>query len=304
MSISGFNALNNCQPLEYQRLKYCPCNELLDQHISSVTSIQKHFQNYKLITNFLTFFIKWNMALAKILSTVMGVGEEQQAMDTGNTAPTEQEEALSMEELAAKVEQATLENVKKNAHSSLTEVNKGWNSKGKMGDNCPKVLMATPCAVPDHKPVPGKGFFCLLGDRLAQTRSETVNSEPEKALEGPKGCGYLGCKSSFFDSLGCCNNDYPQVLKCQARMKNHDVNWPDPDDIGCAEHADFPYWSHLLMTVKILLIWLEKQIQRKFRTHPGSFPVCKTGIQSHRIAHAVCIQRTCQLGEIGRFQPG
>ena len=30
------------------------------------------------------------------------------------------------------------------------------------------------------------------------------------------------------------------------------------------------------MTVKILLIWLEKQIQRKFRTHPSSFPVCKS----------------------------
>ena len=93
-----------------------------------------------------------------------------------------------MEELAARVEQATLNN----AHSSLTEVMKGWNAMGKIGDNCPKVLMATPCAVSDHKPVPGKGFFCLLGDRLAQTRAETVKSEPEKALEGPKGCSEQG----------------------------------------------------------------------------------------------------------------
>ena len=141
------------------------------------------------------------MALSKILATVLGVGEEQPAMDTGNTGdtsgvsheggdlavPVEQEVALSMEELAARVEQATLNNVKRNAHSSLTEVNKGWNSKGKMGDNCPKVLMATPCAVPDHKPVPGKEFICLLGDRLAQTRSEIVKFEPEKALEGLQG---------------------------------------------------------------------------------------------------------------------
>ena len=110
-----------------------------------------------------------------------------------------------MEDLAAKVEQATLETVKKNAHCSLTEVMKGWHAKGKIGDNCPKVLMATPCAVPDHKPVSGKGIFCLLGDSLATTRAEIVKYEAEKALQGPKGCGYLGCKSSFFDSLGCYN---------------------------------------------------------------------------------------------------
>ena len=66
---------------------------------------------------------------------------------------------------------------------------KEWHAKGKIGDNFPKVLMATPCAVPDHKPVSGKALFCLLGDRLATTRAEIVKSEPEKALEAPKGCG-------------------------------------------------------------------------------------------------------------------
>ena len=124
------------------------------------------------------------MSLSKMLATVMGVGEEQPAMDTGNTGdtsgasqerggitvPAVQEVALSMEELAARVEQATLNNVKKNAHISLTEVMEGWNANGKIGDNFPKVLMAIPCAVPDHKPAPGKGYFCLLGERLAQTR--------------------------------------------------------------------------------------------------------------------------------------
>ena len=64
------------------------------------------------------------------------------------------------------------------------------------------------------------------------------------------------------------------MLKCQARQPSHDVNWSDPDNIGCKEHPD--YWSHVLMTVKILLIWLEKQIQKKFRTHPGKFPLCKS----------------------------
>ena len=99
--------------------------------------------------------------MAKILSTVMGGGEEQQDKVTGKPVPVELEEELSMEDLAAKVEQATLETVKKNAHCSLTEVMKGWHAKGKIGDNCPKVLMATPCAVPDHNPQSGKGFFCL-----------------------------------------------------------------------------------------------------------------------------------------------
>ena len=43
-------------------------------------------------------------------------------------------------------------------------------------------------------------------------------------------------------------------------MKNQDVHWM-AEDIGCKEHADSPIWSHLLMTVKIFLGCLEKQIQ-------------------------------------------
>ena len=106
----------------------------------------------------------------------------------------------------------------------------------------------------DHKPVNGNGYFVLPGDCLATTRSEVVKYEPWKALQGPKGCGYLGCKSSFFDSIGCYINDYPQVLKCQARQPSHDVNWSDPDRDGCKDHADSPYWIHVLMTIKLLLI--------------------------------------------------
>ena len=59
--------------------------------------------------------------------------------------------------------------------------------------------MAIPCAVPDHKPVPGKGYFCLLGDRLAQTRSEIVKYEPEKALSGPVGLGIWAVKPRFMN---------------------------------------------------------------------------------------------------------
>ena len=45
------------------------------------------------------------MAMAMILSSVMGGGKDQQ----DNPVPVELEEELSMEDLAAKVEQATLE---------------------------------------------------------------------------------------------------------------------------------------------------------------------------------------------------
>ena len=48
------------------------------------------------------------------------------------------------------------------------------------------------------------------------------------------------------------------------------------ENIGCKEHADSPIWSHLLVTVKIFLGWLEKQIQKKFCQNPRQFTVCKT----------------------------
>ena len=93
----------------------------------------------------------------------------------------------------------------------------GWKGEGKVGDNCKKVVMTIPCAVKDHRPVDGKGYFCTLGERVVQTRSEILKSDPEVALSGPVGCGYLGCKATFFESLGCYNEDYPQILKCHAR---------------------------------------------------------------------------------------
>ena len=114
-----------------------------------------------------------------------------------------------MDDLTAQVEQATLDAVKKNAHCALAEVMEGWKIKGQIGDNCPRSLMGPPCAVADHKPVNGKGYFVLPGDCLAATRSEVVKYEPWKALQGPQRCGYLGCKSSFYGSIGCFINDYP-----------------------------------------------------------------------------------------------
>ena len=106
--------------------------------------------------------------------------------------------------------------------------------------------------------------------------SELVKYKPWEALQGPKGCGYLGCKSSFYDSIGCYLSEYPQVLKCQARQPLHDVNWSDPEGDGCKDHADSPYWSHVLIPVKLQLIYLEKQVQRKFRAQPHMFPLCKS----------------------------
>ena len=112
--------------------------------------------------------------------------------------------------------------------------------------------MTIPCAVKDRRPAVGKGYLCISGERVAQTRSEILKSDREAALSGPVGCCYLGCKAIFFESLGCYNGDYPQILKCPSQGTNHEVTWT-AEDIGCKDHADSPIWSHLLMTVKLLL---------------------------------------------------
>ena len=76
--------------------------------------------------------------------------------------------------------------------------------------------MATPCSVVEHPP--GKGYFVLPGDCLQASMSELVKHKPWVVLQGPRGCGYLGCKSSFYDSIGSFLSEYPQVVKCQARQ--------------------------------------------------------------------------------------
>ena len=54
----------------------------------------------------------------------------------------------------------------------------GGKVKGQIGDNCPRSLMGTPCAVADHKPVNGKGYFVLPGDCLQASMSELVKHKP------------------------------------------------------------------------------------------------------------------------------
>ena len=122
--------------------------------------------------------------------------------------------------------------------------------------------MATTCSVVEHPPVEGKGYFVLPGDRLQASTSELVKSKPWVVLKGPKGCGYLGCRSSFYESIGSHISDYPQVLKCQMRQPLHNVAWAT-------------LCSNVLLTVKLQLIYLEKQIQSKFRAKPHFFRVCK-----------------------------
>ena len=135
--------------------------------------------------------------------------------------------------------------------------------------------MGTACSVATHTPVQGKGYFVLPEDRLQAGLSKLIKSKPGDFLRGPKGCGYQGCRSNFFESIGAFIELYPQVLKCQSREKLHDVIWADPEVEGCLEHTDSSYWSHVLMTVKMVLIFLEKSLQSKFRGKPHLFNVCK-----------------------------
>ena len=85
----------------------------------------------------------------------------------------------------------------------------------------------------------GKGYFCCLGKRVAQTRSEIIKGDPEAALSGLVGCGYLGCKATFFQAVQCYNEDYPQILRCKNRTTKHDVAWME-DDKGCKDHYETP----------------------------------------------------------------
>ena len=105
-----------------------------------------------------------------------GENEEQKAKDdesTGNilvagqeTLPVEKVVELTVDELAARVEQANLDSVKKDAHMALADVMEGWKGEGKTGDNCPKVVMAIPCAVPDHKPTSWETDWPKPGQKL------------------------------------------------------------------------------------------------------------------------------------------
>ena len=62
---------------------------------------------------------------------------------------------------------------------------------------------------------------------------------------------------------------------CQNREKLHLVIWADPDDDGCQEHPESSFWSHPMMTARMLLIFLEKTLMSKFRGRPSIFNVCR-----------------------------
>ena len=60
-----------------------------------------------------------------------------------------------MEQLAARVEQDNNDSVQKDTHMALADVMEGWKGEGKIGDNCPKVVMMIPCVVTGQYPVRG-----------------------------------------------------------------------------------------------------------------------------------------------------
>ena len=102
------------------------------------------------------------MAMA-LVSAIMGGGKDDKDKVADTSVNVEIEQVQAMDNLTAQVEQATLDAVKKNAHCALAEVMEGWKIKGQIGDNCPRSLMGTPCAVAEHTPVDGKGYFVLPG---------------------------------------------------------------------------------------------------------------------------------------------
>ena len=67
----------------------------------------------------------------------------------------------------------------------------------------------------------------------------------------------------------------PRELKCQSREKLHNVILADPDVEGCQDQPESSFWSHALMTVRMVLLCIEKTLQSKYRGRPELFNVCK-----------------------------
>ena len=116
---------------------------------------------------------------------------------TGEKAPDTSDND-QVDRLTMQVEQTNLEIAKQSPNNALDDIMEGWKVKGAPGDTCPRSLMATACSVVEYPPAVGKGYFVLPGDRLQASMSELVKSKPWEFLKGPKGCGYWGCRSSFF----------------------------------------------------------------------------------------------------------
>ena len=80
------------------------------------------------------------------------------------------------------------------------------------------------------------------------------------------------CNVKFFHALQYWN-DYPQILRWENRATKHNVEWQS-DYTACTEHYDAPLYSHLMMTAKMYLTWLGKQIQKGYRVNPDKYPLC------------------------------
>ena len=139
--------------------------------------------------------------LAKVKAWVENSGEADQSVGSAND---------QVESLTNAVEQTNLETTERNPYLEFEDMMESWTVKGAAGDTCPRTLMGTACSVTTHTPAPGKGYFVLPGDKLQAGLTELIKSNPAQALRGEKGCGYQGCKSSFFESIGAFNDLYPR----------------------------------------------------------------------------------------------
>ena len=79
--------------------------------------------------------------------------ESQEEENHGNNRLEVKAADPQVEQLAERVEQANMADVVKVTHEALAEVMLGWKGEGKVGDNCPKLIITIPCSVKDHRPV-------------------------------------------------------------------------------------------------------------------------------------------------------
>ena len=116
----------------------------------------------------------------------------------------ESEPPSEVDNLAAKVQESSLD---PDCNAMCEEMIVSWALKGAAGESCPKILLMTPCGTKGHTPVigkpgePGMGYFYLAGEKLSAGLVEQIKSDPAVALKGERGCGYKGCRSTFWESL-------------------------------------------------------------------------------------------------------
>ena len=149
------------------------------------------------------------------MSILSNVKEWMEKSGEGDQSVDQSEGSDQVESLANAVEQTNLDNTERSPercpYLMCEDMMETWTVKGVAGDACPKTLMMTACGTKKHTPAPGKGYFCLAGDKLQAGLTELIKSNPAQALRGERGCGYKGCKSSFFESIGASNDLNPGI---------------------------------------------------------------------------------------------